>query len=189
MKIQYKTLELITRINNATSDDVTRPNLQGVFLKAVDSKVRIAATDGYMMAAYEVEEIALARELKDREIILDRGFIKKIKSEIRPFKKTGFVDCTLTDDQFQVNNLIVQIIQKDYVPYYRVMCRETYSSKKDVKSISFNPKQMIRLLELLGDTNYCTMHFRDPLKPIVIVTKEDGQLETVIMPVVGEVKL
>lgn len=137
----------------AVSNDLTRPSLTGVNLKAEGKKLRCAATDSYRMATKEIE---LAQEL-NFDIVLPARYLEKVTSSLEEvdnvnvtidrqkiiftFNQT-IISARLIDDAYPD---ITHLLPKEFKQILKINARDLLNSIDRTTILRYDGKNTIKL--------------------------------------------
>lgn len=143
-------LNIINKTSHAISTDETRLYLNGIYLQAIDNKLRAVAIDGHRLALLDTNEfIGDVNNLSDGVIIPRKGIneLKKVAD--------SYIDNEITislDDSFMYVNaedkylLSIRLISRDYPKYQTVIPSKTaFTLNIDRKNL-LNAVKRIRIL-------------------------------------------
>ena len=136
---------IIEKTSFAISNDEMRPSLNGVFLKVIDGKVDVVATDGHRLSLVNVPLESDSDNINIKGIIIP----KKGVSEIRKLVEDGdYVDVRVLDGVCVVRKkdtmLRVSLIDAEYPDYTRVI------PKEEGVEIQLNKNQILHSLRRMS---------------------------------------
>lgn len=166
--------EGLSQVVFSAAQDESRPELTGVYIKAEESQIRMAATDSYRLAEKIIKPETLIKATE--EMIVPATTMQELARILS--KEEGKVDFFTSENQikFRINNteLISRLTEGKYPDYLKII-PEKFSTKVKIDTEEFNSALKTANLFSKSDANEVEISVnKDEGK--VIISAESGQL-------------
>jgi DNA polymerase-3 subunit beta len=143
-------IETINKTSHSMSTDESMMYLNGIFLQAIDNKLRAVSTDGHRLALYDTDVNVGKSEMLTNGIIIPRKGVMELKkiAEVNPDAELkisvdeSFLYANYLDSYF----LSIRLFSREYVKYQAVIpAKTTYNLEID-KHTFLNSLKRIKIM-------------------------------------------
>lgn len=125
-------LEIIAKTSHSMSSDETRLHCNGIFLHAIDSKLRAVATDGHRLSMIDINLDVEHIELLENGIIIPKKGVYELKklaeSDLNSIIKVSLDESFMYASIDNKYYLSVRLISREYPKYQKVIpTKSTYT--------------------------------------------------------------